>query len=77
MIVWPVQLPDLNPIKHLRAILGRKIRDRLFRKKEDLKDAILKAWYQIDPKEIKNLVEPISRHKAAVIKAKEMQNIKK
>ncbi|XP_065662882.1 transposable element Tc1 transposase-like isoform X2 [Hydra vulgaris] len=70
VLEWPAQSPDLNPIKHLWEILGRKIGGWSFSKKDNLKVAIKEAWEKIQPEEIKYLVESMPRRLEAVTQAK-------
>ena len=51
-------------------ILDRKIGDRSFSKKDNLKVAIEEAWEKIQPEETKSLVESMPRRLEAVIQAK-------
>ena len=43
VLEWPSQSPDLNPIGHLLTLLDKKIGNRAFMKKEDLKKAVVKS----------------------------------
>ena len=70
ILEWPAQSPDLNPIKHLCAILDRKIGDRSFRKKEELKRAVEKAWAEISQAETQKLLESMKSRLKEVILAK-------
>ena len=70
VLEWPSQSPDLNPIEHLWTSLGKKIGNRAFTKKEDLKKAVVKSWSNIDYNQIKCLVESMPKRLLNVIKAK-------
>ena len=70
VLEWPSQSPDLNPIEHLRTLLDKKIGNRAFTKKEDLKKAVVKSWSNIDNNQIKCLVESMPKRLLNVIKAK-------
>lgn len=70
LLEWPSQSPDLNPIEHLWALLDRKIGERLFSKKDDLKRAVTDAWGAMDQKQIRKLIESMPSRLEAVIVAK-------
>ena len=70
VLEWPSQSPDLNPIENLWNVLDRKIGDRAFRRKDDLKEAIMSAWDNITTKETQNLVNSMPNRLAETIKAK-------
>lgn len=62
LLEWPSQSPDLNPIEHLWALLDRKIGERSFSKKDDLKRAVTE--------QIRKLIESMPSRLGAVIVAK-------
>ena len=64
------QSSDLNPIEPLWTLLDKKIANRAFTKKEDLKKAVVKSWSNIDNNQIKYLVESMPKRLLNVIKAK-------
>ena len=70
VLEWPSQSLDLNPIENLWYILDRKIGDRAFRRKDDLKEAIMSAWDNIKTKETQNLVNSMPNCLAEAIMAK-------
>lgn len=55
---WPAMPPDLNQIEHLWDILMRTVyaHDRQFSSQQELKSAIAKAWHDLDPSVIADLV---------------------
>lgn len=68
VLEWPSQSPDLNPIEHLWYILELKLGDKRFKRKEELKDALIAAWDVLDKQQIARLVESIPKRLADVIK---------
>ena len=64
------QTPDLNPIAHLRELLGRQVRKIMIRNKDMLISVIMKEWQKISPDVAKMLTESISRSLNITIKAK-------
>ncbi|RCN27412.1 hypothetical protein ANCCAN_26853 [Ancylostoma caninum] len=60
---WPACSPDLNTIENLWGILVRKIyaNNRQFYNVEELRNAILQAWEDIDPAMLVNLAASMPR----------------
>ncbi len=67
---WPANLPDLNPIENLWAIVKRKMRDTRHNNADDLKAAIKETWASIPPQQCHKLITSMPRRTEAVIKAK-------
>ena len=67
---WPSQSPDLNPIENMWEILDRKIRHKTYKNSNELFQALVVAWNQIDRTIIDRLIESMSRRCRAVIDAK-------
>ena len=65
----PTQSPDLNPIKHLRDELQRRLRARPSRPTSvsDLTNNLLSEWAEIPTDTLQNLVESLPRGVEAVI----------
>jgi len=61
VLSWPPYSPDLNPIENLWGLLVRKVYNGgvQYSGKNDLKNAILKAWNEVTEEERKNLVNSI------------------
>ncbi len=66
----PANLPDLNPIENLWAIVKRKIRDTRPNNADDLKAAIKATWASITPEQCHRLIASMPRRIDAVIHAK-------
>ncbi len=66
---WPSCSPDLNPMENLWGILVRKIykNGRQFQAPDQLKKAILKAWDEITPTVIQNLISSMPNRLMDVI----------
>ena len=69
---WPVQSPDLNPIKHVTSELACKLRRRknLIHNTEDHRRKLLLAWENIDAEFTAKLIESTPRRCQAVIDSK-------
>ncbi|KAJ8875559.1 hypothetical protein PR048_023455 [Dryococelus australis] len=69
---WPVQSPDLNPIKHLWDELDRRVRARQARPKSiaQLMEWLQEEWRQISVDALQTLVESMPERVAAVIAAR-------
>ena len=77
---WPPYSPDLNPIKHLWFWLKKlvytvrpdieEVGGDAEHVREELYEALEKAWTLIDPKLMEDLVRSMKRQVKAVIKAK-------
>jgi len=70
LLEWPPQSPDLNPIENLWNYLDGKVNKTNVTNKENYYLELQKAWEQLDPDYLKNLVESMPRRLQAVIKAK-------
>lgn len=69
VLPWPSQSPDLNPIENLWEILNLKIRgENRYTNKAEIFSALQRAWTEISPQTIRNLIESMPRRCAAVIK---------
>ena len=70
VMAWPAMSPDLNPIEHLWGILTRSVyaNGRQYGSKEALKAAILKAWNDMDPEVLQNLLHSMQKRCVEVIK---------
>lgn len=55
---WPAKSPDLNPIENLWGILARTVykNARQFSNVEELKEVVMRAWEEIPPETLRNLV---------------------
>lgn len=65
---WPAQSPDLNPIEYLWGILKKRLCGFQPKNMEHLWDKVQKEWYFIEQAICSNLVEPMPRRCAAVLK---------
>ena len=73
---WPALSPDLNPIENLCRILARMVyyNGRQFQQRDELVDAILKAWNEIDNEILKKLVSTIQQRCISVLEKKRRNN---
>lgn len=69
-MVWPPQSPDLNPIENLWAILDNKVDKTDVTNKQNYFAALTKAWDELDPQHLRNLVESMPKRCQLVIEAK-------
>lgn len=65
---WPPQSSDLNPIENLWEIVNKRVDRSEVRSKDELFNQIVKAWNEIPPTTITNLIESMQRRCEAVIK---------
>lgn len=70
VLEWPPQSPDLNPIENLWSILDQNVDKGDVTNRDSLFQSLVKAWTNINPQHIKNLVESMPRRLQAVIEAK-------
>lgn len=69
VLKWPARSPDLNPVENIWGILVRRIYDnrKQYDTIDELKAAILKAWENIEPNILKNLVASMPKRIFQVI----------
>lgn len=67
---WPPQSPDLNPIENLWAILDNKVDKTDVTNKQTYFAALERAWNELDPRYLRNLVESMPKRLQVIIKAK-------
>jgi hypothetical protein len=53
---WPPHNPDLSPIEMIWSLIKRALKGRVFYSPQELHDATIAAWQQIDQRTIDNLV---------------------
>ena len=70
VLPWPSQSPDLNPIEHLWDELGRRVRGRKHKNKDDLFAELESEWKQLQPSVCAKLVGSMSSRIEAVIKSR-------
>ena len=68
---WPALSPDLNPIENLWGILARKVYSggKQYETTAELKEAILRAWAEIDERVICALVSSMQQRMIDIIKS--------
>ena len=69
-MIWPAQSPDLNPIELLWEELDRKVREKATTSKEEMWNALLESWNNIQQETIKKLIARMPRIVAKVIQCK-------
>ena len=69
-IEWPPQSPDLNPIENLWAILDYNVVKDNVTNKDNYFAALQKAWEEINPQHLQNLVESMPKRLQLVIEAR-------
>lgn len=67
---WPPQSPDLNPIENLWAILDNRVEKTGVSNKQTYVAALEKAWNELDPQHLRNLVESMPKRLQSIIEAK-------
>jgi hypothetical protein len=64
--------PDLNPIEHLWGILTRSVyaHGRQYSSQEALRTAISKAWRELDPSILDNLLNSMPKRCKSILERK-------
>ncbi|KAJ4430963.1 hypothetical protein ANN_19556 [Periplaneta americana] len=72
VLPWPARSPDMNPIEHMRAMLGRRVKNRRPRPEllQELRRALGEEWELIPQEDIANQIESMPRRMDAVIQAR-------
>lgn len=67
---WPARSPDLNPMENVWGIIVRRVyeNNRQFETIEELKCEILKAWRELAPNILENLVNSMENRIYTVIR---------
>jgi transposase len=52
---WPPNSPDMNPIEHVWPIVGRKLVGKVFADRDKLWDALVVAFSEVTPLQIRKL----------------------
>ena len=69
---WPAHSPDLNPIKHIWAIMSHSIHQRHVAPQtvQELTDALIQVWEEIPQENIRRLIRSMPRRCREVIQAR-------
>ena len=67
---WPAQSPDLNPIENLWKVIGDNAMKKSPKTVDELWNALLEEWENVDQALCKKLINSCGRQCAAVIKQK-------
>ena len=67
LLDWPSQLPDLNPIDNLWAILDNRLKGRRPNSEEELYGILHDGWQVLDTELLTSLVDSMPRRLEAVI----------
>lgn len=69
---WPALSPDLNPIENVWGILSRRVyaNSKQYFSVDELKAAIEREWYNIEPEVLQNLVESMENRVFDLISCK-------
>lgn len=69
---WPACCPDLNPIENLWGIMVRSVykHGKQYNSVQTLKDAIKKAWIEIEPETLKKLTLSMKERLIALVESK-------
>lgn len=66
----PPQSPNLNPIEKLWPIRDDKVNKTDVSNKNNYFEALVRAWEELDPQYLKNLVESMPKRLQQILKAK-------
>ena len=71
-VPWPAMSPDLNPIKHIRDMLGRRIqaREPPVQNIRQLEAALHREWQSLSQQDIRRLTGGMRRRVETVIQAR-------
>jgi len=70
VMVWPALSPDLNPIENVWGWLARTVYEngRQFNNKAELREAIQKAWKELDQTKVQDLIDKMPNRMFDVIR---------